>query len=137
MCCYTDDPLWIIVGAERVVRSVKLFQCICHLFGFLPAHVDKHLIGVDTTWIGITHHVLFALTEVPERKALKAICGLTQMLSGPMLVQDATSLLGLLEHVRYALGIRFLRLFMLYFVMNSLEPADVVKLFGEARTRAQ
>ena len=57
MCCYTDDPFWVVVGADRVVRALKLYRCINHLFGLIPAHPSKHVIGIRAVWIGVTHHV--------------------------------------------------------------------------------
>ena len=76
LCCYTDDLFWVVVGADRVVRALKLYQCINHLFGLIPAHPSKPGIGIRAVWIEVTHRVFFGLMEIPQRKAIKAIIGL-------------------------------------------------------------
>ena len=138
MMCYTDDPVWVIAGADRVVRALKLWQCVGHLFGLLPAHPDKHRIGLNVLWLGLIHHVFFGLTEIPERKALKAIVGLTAAVNGELLAADGVSLLGLLEHIRHALGIKgVMRLFILWNILKQLEPGEAIFLVGAALELAQ
>jgi hypothetical protein len=133
MFCYTDDPIWVVAGADRVVRVLKLWQCVSHLFGLLPAHPDKHAIGLSVEWLGIIHHIFFGLTEVPERKALKAIVGLTAASNAEMLSTDALSLLGLMEHIRHALGIKgIMRLFALWQCVSRCQPGELFFILGTA-----
>ena len=138
MFCFTDDPIWVVAGADRVVRVLKLWRCVSHLFGLLPAHPDKHAIGLNVEWLGIIHHIFFGLTEVPERKALKAIVGLTAATNSEMLAADGLSLLGLMEHIRHALGIKgIMRLYALWRCVNLCQPGELFFLLGAALKLAQ
>jgi hypothetical protein len=135
MLAYTDDPLWFIAGADRCVRCVKLWSCILHKFGLIPAGPEKHQIGLGVTWNGMVVHGFFSLTIIPERKSLKALSGLVLALSGGMNSADARSLIGLLEHCRHAAGVLTHRLYPMWKALPS-EPAAAFKLAGQARVVA-
>ena len=137
MCCYTDDPLWVVAGADRVVRAVKLYHALAEKLGFLPSSFDKFAIGISTVWIGIESHVFFGLTEVTEVKAAKAVMKLSQALQGGQDSQDAVKMLGLLEHCRDALGVKGHSLFPLWQAVDRSEAAAVFVLEGKAREFAQ
>jgi hypothetical protein len=82
MCCYTDDPLWLVVGADRVVRAAKLYKCINHLFGLIPAHPKKHNMGLHASWLGIKHLALLGITLIPDAKVAKALTSCVEALAG-------------------------------------------------------
>ena len=137
MCCYTDDHLWVVTGADRVVRAVKLHHAVAELFGLLPSSFDKWGIGISTTWIGITSHVLFGLTEVPETKAAKGVVELMAALGGKLDSQEAVSLMGLLEHCKDALGMYEQSLFAMWYAIDRSEAAASYCLTGVAADLAR
>jgi ribA/ribD-fused uncharacterized protein len=137
MCCYTDDPLWLVVGPERVVRATKLYQCINHLFGLIPAHPSKHCMGLKCVWLGILHLAFLGLTMVPENKTIKALIGCSSALASTMTNTDGASLIGLLEHVRDALGVSGHTLFPLWNLLDRVNPGAFWVLVGVARERAE
>ena len=106
MLMYTDDPIWFVVGADRLVRAQRLWMCMLEKFGLRPACMAKQVTGVGVLWCGIRHNSFFRLTVIPADKALKAIRGLHLMLQGASSSQQGRSCLGLLEFCRYAVGIR-------------------------------
>ena len=83
--------------------------------------------GVDLLWCGVRHIVFFGLTVIPANKVLKAISGLANMLQGRHTGQQGRSCLGLLEFCRYAVGIRDLRLFLLWNAL-TVEPGSLMVL---------
>ena len=137
MCCYTDDPLWVVAGADRMVRAVKLYHALAEKLGFLPASFDKFSIGIAAHWIGIVNHVFLGLTEVPEPKAAKAVLGLTAAAAGSLDSAAAISLLGLLEHCRDALALSSTSLFPMWYAVDRSDPAAPYDLSGVAAERAE
>jgi hypothetical protein len=127
MLIYTDDPIWVVVGADRLIRAQKLWICLLEKFGLRSASICKQVAGVDLLWCGIRHSLFFGLTVIPADKALKAVGGLTLMLSGDCTSQQGRSCLGLLEFCRYAVGVRDLRLYLLWTALTD-EPSGLMKL---------
>ena len=137
MCCYTDDPLWVVAGADRVVRAVKLYHSLAEKLGFLPTSFDKFSIGISTVWIGITQHVFFGLTEIPMEKAAKSVLQITKALNGGEDSQSAIKLLRLLEHCRGALALKGHSIYVLWKAIDRSEAATECTLQGAARMVAE
>jgi hypothetical protein len=127
MLIYTDDPIWLVVGADRLVRAQKMWLCLLMKFGLRSASLSKQVAGIDLLWCGIRHHLFFGLTIIPPDKALKAIGGLNRMLGGCCPSQQGRSCLGLLEFCRYAVAVRDLRLYPLWCALMD-EPAALMTL---------
>jgi hypothetical protein len=104
----------VVVGADRVVRCVKLWLCFMEKAGLLVAGPEKHALGLEAVHCGIRHHSFFGLQIIPDRKALLVIAALTLMLAGQCTQKTAHSCLGLLEHCRYATGLISQRLYALW-----------------------
>jgi hypothetical protein len=127
MFIYTDDPIWIVVGADRLIRAQRLWLCMLEKFGLRAAGLSKQMAGVDLLWCGIRHNLFLGLTIIPADKALKGIWGLTLMLKGECTSQQGRSSLGLLEFCRYAVGIRDLRLYLLWCALKE-GPGELMTL---------
>jgi hypothetical protein len=136
MMMYTDDPLWFVVGADRMVRCVKLWMCFILKTGLIVAGPEKHSLGIDVVHCGIRHLSLFGLQVIPERKALTAIEALVSMLAGSCESTTGRARLGLLEHCRYACGLRTFKLFPIWACLPG-DPAELMVLSTTARVCAE
>jgi len=71
--CYTDDPEWMVVGADRMIRFLQTWHYVMQSSGLLMAVADKREIGVSSTWNGHGHISLASLVVLQPHKALRAL----------------------------------------------------------------
>eukprot|EP00966_Prymnesium_polylepis_P305276 7054476-Prymnesium_polylepis.1 len=100
MLMYTDDPLTLIIGAERVVRALKLWYYIIPPegadFEFAKAH--KWQLGAHATWLGGNLCPALGIAWISAEKAVATIARIKCAADGALEASSWRELLGFLEH---------------------------------------
>ena len=124
---YTDDPVWLLLGADRVARALKLWHWLTSGAGLPMAIPKKRPMGTSGTWLGIKFLSHLGFSVVPAQKSLRACMGIDLCLSQTMSFADYRRLIGFLEHVRDILFLRGDKMYGLYAPhIRELEPAHTV-----------
>ena len=124
---YTDDPVWIILSADRVARALKLWHWLTSGAGLLMAIPEKRSMGTSGGWLGIKYLVDLGFSVVPAQKVLRVCIGVDLCLSLSMSFADYRRLVGFLEHVRDVLLLRGDKMYGLYVPhIRELEPAHYI-----------
>ena len=124
---YTDDPVWITVGPDRMARSLKLWHWLTAGANFMMAIPEKRSLGTAGRWLGINFLAQLGISAVPAQKILRACMSIDAARSQSMSFSDYRRLVGFLEHIRDVLFLRGNTMYGLYAPhSNQLEPADPV-----------
>jgi hypothetical protein len=128
---YTDDPIFLVIGAQRTLRALTLWRSITHRFNLLMAIPDKRRIGTMVKWLGFLPCPMHGLIVVQRAKLLRALLAVREVLSGLITVDRYRSLLGFLEHLKFLLPSPRLRMRGLYRPLRAgheitLGPATLV-----------
>ena len=99
--CYTDDVLFIVLGAARAVRTVVVWHRLLRTARILGAKVAKRQFGCYALFLGIDLLVTAIIAMVPEPKLARAIAGLESMVQGELAKELTRKLLGLLVHLSF------------------------------------
>jgi site-specific DNA-cytosine methylase len=102
---YTDDMLFLVVGAERMARALRIWSETVHSLGLMMAGPEKRQCGTWVEWLGAGISSSLGVGWVPTTKVLKALSKLQQTCYGTILVHEYHSLLGLLEHLVFLIGL--------------------------------
>ena len=111
---YTDDPIFIVVGAERTVRALRLWRAITTRFKLLMAVPQKRRIGTMVKWLGFLPCPMHGIIVAERNKLLRAMVAVQQALAGQLTVDKYRSLLGFLEHLKVLLDKPRVRMYGLY-----------------------
>ena len=100
--CYmwTDDPIFIVVGAERAVRALRLWRALTLSVRLIMAAAIKRSLGAWTLWLGIILIPALGLLVVPRDKILRASASISAVLSDGADFHVYRALCGLLEFLR-------------------------------------
>lgn len=139
--CYTDDPLFQIVGVERTIRLLKILHDLLGPEGInlMLAKVEKWQASTGIVWTGVGIAPALGLVWIPRAKALRATAAARAAIDGTSTAADYRSLLGFLEHLRVPMGMRREMMDYLWTGLRSaassddLEPGEAVNLDGKAR----
>ena len=135
---YTDDPIFIIVGALRMARGLHIWTTLCKQVGLLMAIETKRQCGTHVEWLGAGISSLLAMAWVPKHKIAAALAKIEVTLAGNSTMQMYHSLLGLLEHLVYLNGMK--RRYMYYLWLpfqtkTAVEPNRIVQLTAKMRVQ--
>ena len=100
--CYmwTDDPIFIVDGAERAVRALRLWRALTLSVRLIMAAAIKRSLGAWTLWLGIILIPALGLLVVPRDKILRASASISAVLSDGANFHVYRALCGLLEFLR-------------------------------------
>ena len=126
---YTDDPMWITVGTDRMAKSLKLWYWLTAGAKFMMVIPEKRPLGTAGRWLGIHFLAQLGISAVPAQKILRACMSIDAARSQSMSFSDYRRLIGFLEHIGDVLFLRGNTMYSLYAPhSNQLEPADPVAL---------
>ena len=103
---YTDDPIFIIIGAERMARGLHCWTQLCYELGLLMAGPAKRQCGTWVEWLGAGIAAMLGIAWIPKHKVATALSKIESVLQSKALLGDYHSLLGLLEHLVFINGMR-------------------------------
>ena len=127
MLMYTDDPAVVIVGADRVVRALKVWHWFTNGGNFMMAIAEKRSLGTSAYWTGVKYLTSLGLCIVTAPKVLRAVSGIDRACSQSMPFDEYRRLVGFLEHVRDVLFLRGNKMYGLYRPhQHRAGPADLV-----------
>ena len=69
---FTDDPVWVTVGPDRMVKSLKLRHLLTSGAQFMMAIPEKRSLGTSGRWRGINFLAQLGISAVPAQKMLRA-----------------------------------------------------------------
>ena len=97
---YTDDPHFVAVGFERLVRLLSCWRDVTLMVGLRMAIAAKYQGGTSILWVGLRFHGTFGAVVTPPPKRACAIAELRRMhLGDNFTVEGAMSIAGLIEHL--------------------------------------
>ena len=96
---YTDDPIFIILGAERMARGLRIWNSVCSRVGLLMAIPEKRQCGTWVEWLGAGISSVLAVAWITPHKLLSALTKIASALACTLTIAEYHSLLGLLEHL--------------------------------------
>jgi hypothetical protein len=143
--CFTDYPIFAVVGAERTACLLdKLGTRTGRIRALLAAGPPKQQLGVCVRWNRAYINSFLAHVIILPHKALRALKTLYLVETGSaVLFRDCRSLCGLLEHIRFAVHQRRVRMYGLYSPFRALrrgasapDPEQPVRITAEMTTRA-
>jgi hypothetical protein len=130
-CCYTDDTLMAAVGVDLTVCVIRNLGSLTRDAGAALSRGKKLQIGTTVKWNGMYLNSFLGQVIVPPHKALRAIAALLLIVHGQVVLWRVfQSLVGLLEHVRFALALRRTVMYGMYLPFRNFcarEPESVVQ----------
>ena len=96
---YTDDPIFIILGAERMARGLRIWNYVCSRVGLCMAIPKKRHCGTWAELLGAGISSILAVAWITPHKVLSALTKIAAALACSITIADYHSLLGLLEHL--------------------------------------
>ena len=97
---FTDDALFIVVGADRAVSVLRAWRKLVKAIGVQMAKKEKRHMGSHATWLGVIIIAPLAICIIPRVKLMRAAHAIRQTLLGHASFAEYRSLCGLLEHLR-------------------------------------
>jgi len=141
---YTDDPMAVFVGPDRLARGLKLWHRLCDAIGLETALPCKRQCGVALRWLGLDFLLTEGILLLPDNKRTRAIKELTAIKEGEVTrFGDYRSTIGFLVHLRpFVAGIDKTLLYGMYtpFKVDRLgrapEAGTIVKLSTKIQDQA-
>ena len=121
---YTDDPLFICVGAARALRALRLWRTITSRYRLLMAIPQKRKIGTMVPWLGFLPAPSHGLLAVKRDKLLRAVFAIRQALHHRLHFDQYRSLLGFLVHLRVLVPRPKLQMYALYRPLQAGHEID-------------
>ncbi|KAJ1641134.1 hypothetical protein T492DRAFT_853864 [Pavlovales sp. CCMP2436] len=98
---YTDDPVFTVVGADRLLKLLRVWREVVQDLGILMAIPEKRRLGQSVAWLDIDFHIAHGVAAIPAAKVLRAQVTLSALLAGvPVSFAELRRLCGLLEHCK-------------------------------------
>ena len=69
---YTDDPMAMFVGPERMARGLRLWRRLCDAIGLETALPRKRHCGVALRWLGLDFLLTEGILLIPDNKRLSS-----------------------------------------------------------------
>ena len=79
LSCYTDDPMLVCVGIDRLARAMRLWHRITKAIGLVAAIPRKRQCGAQLRWLGLDFMLSVGVLLVPHNKRLRALAELTKI----------------------------------------------------------
>ena len=123
---YTDDGIFIVAGAQRALRLLRLWGTFVKRSNARMAIPAKRTLGAGLVWCGVSIVPCLGMVWVPRAKTVRACAELTKVAraDGSMQWGDYRSLVGLLEHLRPIVGFTRRQLHELYFPHRVFADAN-------------
>ena len=104
---YTDDPFFVCIGSDRLVRALRLWHRIMKATGLLSAIPEKRQCGGLLRWLGLDWYLSLGLLVIPTNKRLRALEDLDSIVSGaPMDFAEYRKVTSFLQYLRpFATGV--------------------------------
>jgi len=100
---YTDDPIIVALGAERMTRVIWTWETLIRNVGLIMVP-SKRSLGTSIQWIGFGILTGPAIIFIPKDKVMKLSMRLLSAIEGKLTFGDYRKMMGLLSHIRYATG---------------------------------
>ena len=97
---FTDDPQFLVVGAERAKRALRAERRLVDSIGLLMAIPEKRSLGSWSKWLGVLLVAGLGILVVPPDKLMRARAAIATVLRNEAEFHIYRSLCGLLEHLR-------------------------------------
>ena len=97
---YTDDPVAIVCGAERMLRLIIAWRTVTSAINLQMAGPEKRQLGAGVEWVGILILVGIGLVVVPKNKLTRAREAIVRCIRGELTFADYRKMVGLLEHLK-------------------------------------
>ena len=102
---YTDDPVFSVVGNDRLLRSMRLWNKVTSDWGFRTAIARKRQVGPCICWLGFNFYLPMGIVAVAPEKIARAVDLLNSILAGTTITfNQYRSFIGLLEHMLIFVG---------------------------------
>ena len=99
---YCDDNIVIVVGAGLALKAIAIRAEIEREAGLIMAIPEKRMLGTWGIWLGIYIFVGLGIVVIPRHKLVRASQAVQRALNKQLPFDEYQSLMGLLEHMRYA-----------------------------------
>ena len=100
---YCDDNIVIVVGVDLALKAIAIRAEIEREAGLIMAIPEKRMLGTWGVWLGIYIFAGLGIVVVPRHKLIRASEALRRALDKRLPFDEYQSLMGLLEHIRYAM----------------------------------
>ena len=97
---YCDDPIFIVVGAERTLRALRVWRELVQSIGLIMAIEEKRSLGTWACWLGVLIIPALGLVVIPRDKLLRASACISRVLEDTVEFHEYRALCGLLEFFR-------------------------------------
>ena len=102
---YTDDPVFSVVGNERLLRAMRIWNKVTKDWGFRTAIARKRQVGPCICWLGFNFYLPMGIVAVAPDKIARAVQLLNSILAGTTITfNQYRSFIGLLEHMLVFVG---------------------------------
>lgn len=98
---YTDDPVAIVVGAQRAMRLLQAWHTVTNSVNLTMAGPEKRQIGAHVEWIRVIICAAICVVAVPRGKLLRAREAIVRTLEEKITFGEYRALVGLLEHLKF------------------------------------
>jgi hypothetical protein len=79
---YTDDPVFSIVGTDRLLRAMRVWNQVTTDWGFRTAIARKRQVGPCVCWLGFNFYLPMGIVSVAPEKIARAVHLLDNILAG-------------------------------------------------------
>jgi len=101
---YTDDAVFITVGLQRTLLSIKIWNELMQEINLIMAIPEKQFFGTWAPWLGLNFYSTLGLIVIPPAKMVRAVEAIQSTLENAITFDKYRALIGLLEHLRTVYG---------------------------------
>ena len=98
---YTDDPFFVCLGADRLVRMLVVWEGLTQELGLIM-NKDKRGVGTHLVWLGFNILATPGMLCITKKKVVKLTLQIAAAIDGTLLLSDYRSMMGSLEHILFA-----------------------------------
>ena len=97
---YTDDAALAAASVELFILLLRAWSRTTRKLNLRMAIALKRYVGASLIWLGVGFAATAGLIFIPRSKVMRTLLALQHLMQGRYTVQQARSLLGLLEHLK-------------------------------------
>jgi hypothetical protein len=132
---YTDDPVFVGLGADRTVRMLLVWERLTRELGLIMNR-EKRNLGTHLVWLGFGILATPGMLYVTKKKVVKLAAQISAAVDGTLELGGYRSMMGSLEHILFATNRdRQLMLGLWRPLRGSWEPNDRVRLSPDQKER--
>ena len=98
---YTDDPVFLCLGAERLVRMLVVWERLTRELRLIM-NKDKRSVGTHLIWLGVGILTTPGVLYLTKKKVVKLAVLMAAAIEGTLLLANYRSMMGSLEHIVFA-----------------------------------